>query len=98
MIRNVNSRTKAFWLGSAGVGLLVGGATLLGYLLPKEPLIALVPVSLRAEGDSAMNNQASMVRVDLATDIARGTCFVGWRNLPGLTAAAVQCPRLISGE
>ena len=39
-------------------------------LLPKEPLIALVPVSLRAEGDSAMNNQASMVRVDLATDIA----------------------------
>ena len=38
-------------------------------LLPKEPLIALVPVSLRAEGDSAMNNQASMVRVDLATDI-----------------------------
>src|SRR6476660_8728143 len=38
-------------------------------LLPKEPLIALVPVSLRAEGDSTMNNQASMVRVDLATDI-----------------------------
>jgi hypothetical protein len=37
--------------------------------LPKEPLIALVPVSLRAEGDSAMNNQVSMVRVDLATDI-----------------------------
>jgi WS/DGAT/MGAT family acyltransferase len=39
-------------------------------LLPKEPLIAMVPVSLRAEGDSAMNNQVSMVRVDLATDIA----------------------------
>jgi diacylglycerol O-acyltransferase len=38
--------------------------------LPKEPLIAMVPVSLRAEGDSAMNNQVSMVRVDLATDIA----------------------------
>ena len=37
--------------------------------LPKEPLIAMVPVSLRAEGDSAMNNQVSMVRVDLATDI-----------------------------
>ena len=29
----------------------------------------MVPVSLRAEGDSAMNNQVSMVRVDLATDI-----------------------------
>ena len=38
-------------------------------LLPKEALIAMVPVSLRAEGDSAMNNQVSMVRVDLATDI-----------------------------
>ncbi|MFT3778052.1 MAG: wax ester/triacylglycerol synthase family O-acyltransferase [Ottowia sp.] len=39
-------------------------------LLPKEALIAAVPVSLRSEGDSAMNNQVSMVRVDLATDIA----------------------------
>jgi len=38
-------------------------------LLPKEPLIAMVPVSLRTEGDSAMNNQVSAVRVDLATDI-----------------------------
>lgn len=38
-------------------------------LLPREALIAMVPVSLRAEGDSAMNNQVSMVRVDLATDI-----------------------------
>jgi WS/DGAT/MGAT family acyltransferase len=38
-------------------------------LLPKEALIAMVPVSLRAEGDSSMNNQVSMVRVDLATDI-----------------------------
>ena len=38
-------------------------------LLPNESLIALVPVSLRTEGDSAMNNQVSMVRVDLATDI-----------------------------
>jgi diacylglycerol O-acyltransferase / wax synthase len=38
-------------------------------LLPKEPLIAMVPVSLRAEGDKAMNNQVSAVRVDLATDI-----------------------------
>ncbi len=37
--------------------------------LPKQPLIAAVPVSLRAAGDDAMNNQVSMVRVDLATDI-----------------------------
>lgn len=39
-------------------------------LLPNETLIAMVPVSLRAEGDSSMNNQVSAVRVDLATDIA----------------------------
>ena len=38
-------------------------------LLPKESLIATVPVSLRDEGDKAMNNQVSAVRVDLATDI-----------------------------
>ena len=38
-------------------------------LLPKEALIAMVPVSLRTEGDDSMNNQVSMVRVDLATDI-----------------------------
>ncbi|MFT3815131.1 MAG: wax ester/triacylglycerol synthase family O-acyltransferase [Acidovorax sp.] len=37
--------------------------------LPKEALIAAVPVSLRAEGDDSMNNQVSAVRVDLATDI-----------------------------
>ena len=38
--------------------------------MPKEALIAAVPVSLRTEGDDSMNNQVSMVRVDLATDIA----------------------------
>lgn len=38
-------------------------------LLPKESLIAAVPVSLRSVGDDSMNNQVSMVRVDLATDI-----------------------------
>lgn len=38
-------------------------------LLPKESLIAMVPVSLRAEGDASMNNQVSAVRVDLASDI-----------------------------
>jgi WS/DGAT/MGAT family acyltransferase len=37
--------------------------------LPKEALIAGVPVSLRVSGDDSMNNQVSMVRVDLATDI-----------------------------
>lgn len=38
-------------------------------LLPGKALIAMVPVSLRAEGNDEMNNQVSMVRVDLATDI-----------------------------
>ncbi len=38
--------------------------------LPKESLIAAVPVSLRAADDSSMNNQVSAIRVDLATDIA----------------------------
>ncbi|HMO44566.1 MAG TPA: wax ester/triacylglycerol synthase family O-acyltransferase [Rubrivivax sp.] len=37
--------------------------------LPDKPLIAAVPVSLRTAGDDAMNNQVSMVRVDLATEI-----------------------------
>ena len=39
-------------------------------LLPRESLIATVPVSLRSADDSAMNNQVSAIRVDLATDIA----------------------------
>jgi diacylglycerol O-acyltransferase len=39
-------------------------------LLPKQSLIATVPVSLRSADDSSMNNQVSGIRVDLATDIA----------------------------
>ena len=38
--------------------------------LPAKPLIAAVPVSLRTADDNSMNNQVSMIRVDLATDIA----------------------------
>jgi diacylglycerol O-acyltransferase / wax synthase len=38
-------------------------------LLPTESLVAIVPVSLRAADDKSMNNQVSMIRVDLATDI-----------------------------
>jgi len=38
--------------------------------LPKKALIASVPVSLRNADDSSMNNQVSMIRVDLATDLA----------------------------
>ena len=38
-------------------------------LLPRKSLIAMVPVSLRAADNDAMNNQVSAIRVDLATEI-----------------------------
>ncbi|HEV8096795.1 MAG TPA: wax ester/triacylglycerol synthase family O-acyltransferase [Burkholderiales bacterium] len=38
-------------------------------LLPKQSLIAMVPVSLRAAEDDSMNNQVSAIRVDLASEI-----------------------------
>jgi WS/DGAT/MGAT family acyltransferase len=38
--------------------------------LPEEPLQAGVPASLREAGDKSMNNQVTMVRISLATDIA----------------------------
>lgn len=38
-------------------------------LLPERSLIAAVPVSLRSANDSSMNNQVSVIRVDLATDL-----------------------------
>jgi WS/DGAT/MGAT family acyltransferase len=36
--------------------------------LPAEPLVAAVPVSLRPEGDARINNQVSMLLMQLATD------------------------------
>jgi len=38
--------------------------------LPEKSLLAAVPVSLRSADDSSMNNQVSIIRVDLATDLA----------------------------
>ncbi|GAC1550261.1 MAG: wax ester/triacylglycerol synthase family O-acyltransferase [Beijerinckiaceae bacterium] len=38
--------------------------------LPEEPLSAAMPASLREPGDKSMNNQVTMMRVNLATDIA----------------------------
>ncbi|MCA0871096.1 wax ester/triacylglycerol synthase family O-acyltransferase [Seohaeicola saemankumensis] len=38
-------------------------------LLPKESLIAMVPASLRTADDDSMNNQVTLIRVDLATEI-----------------------------
>lgn len=39
-------------------------------LLPKETLVAAMPISLRASGDASLNNQVSMVQCALRTDIA----------------------------
>ena len=38
--------------------------------LPARPLVAAVPVSLRAEGDTEMNKQVSMMLLSLCSDIA----------------------------
>ena len=38
--------------------------------LPEKTLVAAVPVSLREEGNTELNNQVSMMLLDLATDIA----------------------------
>jgi WS/DGAT/MGAT family acyltransferase len=38
--------------------------------LPAKSLVAGVPVSLRAEGDTSMNNQAAMSLIDLGTQLA----------------------------
>lgn len=38
--------------------------------LPAKPLLAAVPVSLREAGNTDMNNQATVMRVSLATDVA----------------------------
>ncbi len=38
--------------------------------LPRKPLVAAMPVSLRSPGDSGVDNQVSMVQCSLATDIA----------------------------
>lgn len=38
--------------------------------LPRKPMVAAVPISLRAKGDTSANNQASMTLVSLGTHIA----------------------------
>jgi WS/DGAT/MGAT family acyltransferase len=57
------------------VVLTVVGGALRGYLLqraalPAAPLLAAMPVSLRASGDARMNTQATMAQASLATDLA----------------------------
>jgi WS/DGAT/MGAT family acyltransferase len=57
------------------VVLTLCAATLRDYLqrhkaLPEETLISAMPISLRATGDTSVNNQVSMVQCALRTDIA----------------------------
>jgi WS/DGAT/MGAT family acyltransferase len=57
------------------VVLALSAGALRGYLarldeLPEDPLISGVPVSTRADGDTAMDNQVATMFVSLATDVA----------------------------
>ena len=66
---------KAFGASVNDVVLALCSGALRRYLedlgqVPKKPLIAAVPVSLRAEGDTSASNQASMTLVNLHTNIA----------------------------
>jgi WS/DGAT/MGAT family acyltransferase len=65
---------KAFEASVNDVVLALCSGALRRYLenvggVPKKPLIAAVPVSLRAEGDTSANNQATMTLVNLATHL-----------------------------
>jgi len=65
------ARTGGFSLND--VVLAVCAGALKRYLadyeaLPKKPLVAAVPVSLREQGNADMNNQVSFMTVSLATD------------------------------
>ena len=66
---------KAFGASVNDVVLALCSGALRRYLenlgqVPRKPLIAAVPVSLRAEGDTASNNQASITLVNLHTNLA----------------------------
>lgn len=66
---------KAFGCTLNDVVLAVCSSALRNYLisqnaLPDAPLIAMVPVNLRAEGDSSTGNQIAMVLANLGTHIA----------------------------
>lgn len=72
---DVKQTGKALGASVNDMVLWLCASALRGYLadshaLPKRPLVAAVPVSLRAEGDTSMNTQATMSRVGLATQVA----------------------------
>lgn len=74
-LQSVKRIAHHFEVSLNDVVLALCAATLRDYLrrrkaLPPESLIAAMPISLRAAGDSAVNNQVSMVQCSLRTDIA----------------------------
>ena len=79
------------------VVLALCAATLRDYLqrcgaLPKAPLIAAMPISLRATGDTAANNQVSMVQCALPTQIADPVA-----RLRAISAATGQLKARVAG-
>jgi WS/DGAT/MGAT family acyltransferase len=78
------------------VVLALCASTLRDYLqrrknLPDRPLIAAMPVSLRAAGNAEVNNQVSMVQCALATDIANPV-----ERLRAITTATGQLKRQVA--
>jgi WS/DGAT/MGAT family acyltransferase len=66
---------KAFGASINDMVLWLCSTALRGYLkdsdeLPEASLVAGVPISLRAEGDTSFNNQVTMTVLDLATQVA----------------------------
>ncbi len=74
-LAEVKQIAKAFGVSLNDVVMGTTAGALRRYLkelgeLPDKPLLAGVPVSLREQGDTSANNQVSMVRMTLATDVA----------------------------
>jgi diacylglycerol O-acyltransferase / wax synthase len=74
-IEQVKRVAKGFAVSLNDVVLALCASSLRDYLLrrrqlPKKSLVAAMPISLRARGDAAANNQVSMAQCALATDIA----------------------------
>jgi diacylglycerol O-acyltransferase / wax synthase len=72
-VAEVKQIAKAFDVSFNDVVLATTAGALRRYLLeteelPKKPMTAAVPVSLREAGDDSANNQVSMLVVDLSTD------------------------------
>jgi diacylglycerol O-acyltransferase / wax synthase len=93
---SVKQIARYFGASLNDVVLALCAATLRDYLrrrkaLPDRPLIAAMPVSLRAAGNAEVNNQVSMVQCALASDIADPV-----ERLRAITAATGQLKRQVA--